>query len=111
MLSREDYLLLKLSEECAEVIKEVHKALEFGLYDFDPDKPNTNNREKIVQEFIECQTVFNMLVDEQALFYPNEAEVSIRIDAKQKKVEKYMEYSRNCGKLEQEGITDWGDDT
>ena len=36
-MNREEHLLTILSEECAEVIKDVSKALRFGLDDYPPD--------------------------------------------------------------------------
>ncbi len=57
MLNKEEHLLLKLSEECVELSKVVHKAVLFGLDDrktLDPTIVNTDqdtptNRERIIE--------------------------------------------------------------
>jgi len=100
MLSKEEYLLVKLSEECAEVIKECSKALEFGLQDYPPTDPSKNNAERIVQEFEECKGIMWMLTNEDILQEPTNPK-QIQID-RVNKTHKYMDYARNLGKLELE---------
>ena len=37
-------------EECSEVIKAIIKSKRFGLYNYHPDTPHTNNKQKILDE-------------------------------------------------------------
>jgi len=53
-------LLTLLSEECAEVIQRVTKALRFGLDEVQPGQHLTN-AERILQEFADVQAVFAAL--------------------------------------------------
>lgn len=53
-LTKEQHLLIKLSEECSEVIKEISKALIFGIENQNPDvilgEALITNKERITKE-------------------------------------------------------------
>lgn len=95
-MTREEHLLVILAEECNELAKESAKALRFGLNNGEPGK-NITNRERITIEFNDLFSVVKMCVDEGIL---NLDIIDIeQIDDKRIKVEKYLEYSKNIGKL------------
>ena len=94
-LSKNEHLLLKASEECIEVSKEISKAIIFGLDDAHPYDAKTN-KEKIQDELADLLGVVEMLIykgilDKKEIF--NEE----KIQEKQKKVLKWMEYSVSLG--------------
>jgi hypothetical protein len=96
-MNKTEHLLVILSEECAELSKEVSKALRFGLDDFEPGQ-NLTNREKIVNEFNDLYAVFTMLV-EQGVFNDRRLLSKDAIEKKKQKVLQYMKYSENAGTL------------
>lgn len=100
MMNKNQHLLDILSEECAEVIKEVSKALRFGTEDFYPGDPNEEtNATLISREFIEAIAVRNMLVEAGVLTIPEDAyEIG---EAKKARVLEYLEYSRKAGMLDE----------
>ena len=95
-MTREEHLLVILSEECAEVTQEVSKALRFGLDEKKPSQNNTN-RERIASEFNDLYAVVVMLINEGTLKESDLLNLDA-IDAKQRKVEKYLNYSKDVGK-------------
>jgi hypothetical protein len=95
-LSETDYLLVKLAEECAEVAKEITKALTFGLDDTHPTKPDYKPiRERLALELDDLHAAQTMLIDRGVLRGTNIENVM----AKRDKVDKFMRYSRERNRL------------
>ena len=100
MLNREQYLLICLAEECAEVQKEISKILRFGL----KDKPISSlagnilesNSARLSQEITDVQALIRMLIKEGL---PIEIKQR-KIVEKCHKVETYMRYSQDKKTLE-----------
>lgn len=90
-----EYLLTSLSEECAEVIQAVSKALRFGLDDL-YKKKGTTPREDILNEVIDVAAILEMLIELGV--FPQEY-IDEKVNAKQDKVRKYMEYAKERGTL------------
>jgi NTP pyrophosphatase (non-canonical NTP hydrolase) len=92
-----EHLLTKLMEECCEVAQEASKASIFGLQEVMPGQELTN-RQRVQKELNDLWAVCEMLVlidiDRRA------------IDAKKAKVEKYMEYARSIGTLDDSAATE-----
>lgn len=95
-MNRKEHLLLILSEECAEVMHRASKALRFGLEEVEPEQLHTN-AQRIVDECNDVIAVMELCVSENVLphLYMQE-----KIAAKKAKVEKFLEYSAQCGTLE-----------
>lgn len=90
-MTREEHLLAILSEECAEVAREVSKALRFGMFEMMPGQSLTN-RERIAAELQDLWAAVEMLnlqtVDRAA------------IERKKEKVVKFMRYAEEeCGTI------------
>lgn len=95
-MMREEHLLVILNEECAEVIKEVSKALRFGLDDKEPNQDKTN-REKIVIELNDIFTIVQMLIVDNIIKEENLFTYTATSKKKQK-VENFLKYSKSIGR-------------
>ena len=94
-MTRQQLLLTQLAEECMEVAQRASKAIRFGIDEIQPGQELTNV-ERLRLEFSDLMAICDML------FYEGinlSVEQSL-IDAKQAKVEKFLEYSRSLGVLE-----------
>lgn len=116
-MTREELLLTILAEECCEVGQRVSKALRFGLDEVQPkdkykDKPYPTNAHRIVDELLDLSVVWLMLIEEKIL--PNQDDVYSVPDRmevvrlKKEKIEKYLKYSEECGRLDRR---EWKEDT
>lgn len=100
MINKQEYLLVCLAEECAEIQKVVMKALRFGL-----DKGNPlgdefiSNHDEIQKELNDVVAVVDMLNTNGF------TKIQLSLDAqkhKKEKINKYMEVSISCGILKGE---------
>ncbi len=98
-MTRQEYLLTKLMEECCEVAQETAKAKLFGVHE-QRDLP-TSNRERMQKEYNDVLAIVDMLNLAGVTLYRDEALIA----AKKEKVERYMRYSRECGTLQDEAAT------
>jgi hypothetical protein len=108
MLTKLEYLLTCVGEEGAEIAVRASKALRFGLYEQEPGQDETNVQ-RLNREINDLLATFAMLADEINANYPPptpddwlDLPDDALIEAKQRKLEKYMRYSRECGRLEPE---------
>lgn len=92
-----EYLLTQMASECNEVAHRIAKAQQFGLNETEPGK-DKNNADRIVQEFSDLLGVFQMLCEKGILFMDND-QLLLDIEAKIKKVERFMEYAKSLGTL------------
>jgi hypothetical protein len=99
-MSRVDYLLAHLAQECCEIAIRCTKAQMFGLDEIQPGQEFTN-RERILHELADMLGVGELLRNEGVL--PNEmlggTELTQRIDAKKEKASHFADYSRQLGRL------------
>jgi NTP pyrophosphatase (non-canonical NTP hydrolase) len=99
-MNRTDHLLIRLAEECGEVVQRVSKALVFGLAEKQEGQLLTNE-ERLKGEVIDVIAVLSMLIDAGLDIMPKaDYEDAARVVAKRDRVEKYLEYSRKQGRLE-----------
>lgn len=96
MMTREQYLFLKLAEEGNEVGQIAMKTMQFGQTEAMPGQPFTN-AERTHQELDDLMAHIEMLNDECGFGYtPDRA----RIEAKKLKVAKFSAYSASLGLVE-----------
>ena len=96
-MNRTQHLLVCLAEECAEVQKEISKALRFGLDD--KWKSDIDTAEKIALECFDILAVIEMLKDEKAI---PDLPAGDLIQKKKDRVLKYMDYAAGRGTLTDE---------
>ena len=93
----QEYLLVKLMEECAEVNKCVSKMLIFGIDNQSPFKDQTN-LEELHSEVNDILAILEMLAGSGICLYRDDDKVSAKIY----KVKHYMQESKRLGILEDE---------
>jgi hypothetical protein len=91
-MTRQEHLLTIVGEECTEVHQRCSKALRFGMNEVQIDQP-LSNKQRILQEFNDLVASMEMLFEQPIEELISKDEVS----AKKKKVEKYLNYSVECG--------------
>jgi len=89
----ENFLLLSLMEECAEVAQRCSKAIKFGLKEKQLDQNLTNN-ERLIDELEDLYGVAKVLQDEESINHTNFE----RVLAKKPRLEKYFKYSQSGNK-------------
>lgn len=89
-MTKDQYLLTCLAEECAEVAQRASKAIRFGLFEVEPGQSATN-WDRLRNELGDLLGVMDALGLEEC------AETR---EAKPGRCEKYMEYSRRQGCVE-----------
>jgi len=94
-MNRREHLLNILAEECTEVVGRVSKALRFGLDEVQPGQ-SLSNRQRIMVEVNDVYAILKMLNDEGVI---DPTPDMAAIDVKVAKVERFLEYSRDCGTL------------
>lgn len=93
-MNRLEHLLTILGEECAEIAQAASKAKRFGLVDRKPGSDRTNE-DQLRHELNDLFAVVGMLQDEGL----NLVWLSGLQHQKRVKVERYLQYSRQCGTL------------
>ncbi len=94
-MNRLEHLLTILAEECNEVAVRCSKAKRFGLAEIQPEQLLTN-AQRIRQEVQDVFALLSMLHLEGHIDASKDFNA---IDEKKSKVEKFLEYSRQCGTL------------
>lgn len=99
-MTRTEYLLSCLAEECAEVIQRVEKAKRFGLFETQPGQP-LNNSDRVLEELTDLVAVTEMLDAEGA--FPGQWHMNAEqaISEKKVKVEHFYNYSKQCGTVKE----------
>lgn len=87
-MTRTEYLLICLLEELGETAQAVSKALRFGLDNYHPDDPTTDNADLISHELNDVLAVAGMLQAGNELSHILDSRMII---SKQDKVETYLQ--------------------
>lgn len=93
-MNRTEHLLTICAEECAEVAQRCSKALRFGAGEIQNEQHQTN-AERITEEVNDLMAVLSMMITEKIIPPVNYN----RINDKEKKIEKYLRYSKSIGTL------------
>jgi len=93
-MTREDQLLIVMSEECNEVGQRISKALRFGLKEKQKGQ-DEDNAQRIIYEFSDLIAVYEMLRDEGSL----PSVTTYNLNVKKERVEKYLKLSEAQGRL------------
>jgi hypothetical protein len=99
-MNRQEYLIVKLIEESAEVIQRATKILTFGKDEVQPEQEKDNS-ERLVAEFNDMLAVLEMVI-ESGVELRRIAD-PIALSKKKTRVEEFMKLSRAQGCL-QDGI-------
>jgi hypothetical protein len=97
-MNKTEHILTCLIEECSEIQKVAAKALRFGLDDHAPDS-EISNSEDIALEICDLIAVIEMLENEKIIPKTRLLDSSL-LEAKKKKVNKYMDYAKERGTLD-----------
>lgn len=89
-MTRDEHLMTIAMEECAELAQRISKAQRFGMHEVQPDQA-LSNRERIVDEYMDLIAALEML----GIWTLDRS----KIDAKHRKVERFLDYSAQCGTL------------
>lgn len=107
-MNRLEHLLTIAAEECAEVAQRISKALRFGLAEIQPEQP-FNNAERIAEEVADLFAVLQMIEAEaDVTLLPGvtlttyDHSASEALEAKRRKVERFLSLSQTCGTLSEE---------
>ena len=96
-MTKSEYLLICLQEECGEVIQTTSKCLRFGLDNHHPNS-DEENWETLTKELVHVQAIIQELVQGAVVgshnYFPQEHSAKIR------RLNKYMDVSKDCGILE-----------
>lgn len=94
----QEYLLIKLNEECGEIVQASSKALVFGADDIYQKKPELGTcTDRLVDEINDLLGVVAMLVEIKVI---PETWYNVRKQLdKQEKIKKYMKFSQEKGIL------------
>lgn len=101
-MTRQDHLLTIAAEECMETAKRITKALRFGMDDIQPGQ-DMNNAKRIMQEYVDLVVAMGMLAKHNDTFsavFNDSKQVLEWGEQKERKVELFLEYSAQQGRLE-----------
>lgn len=96
-LTKTEYLLDVLMEECAEVIQRASKAIRFGLHEVQPGQTKDNSQ-RLVEEYCNLLITFEGLVQEASIYCEGNIFAELTT-AKKVKLAEFMNYSQQLGIL------------
>lgn len=97
-MNSKEHILTCISEECSEIIKDVSKALRFGLDDINPETKQTN-RVAIAKEINDLLAVVELAIENYDLLDANIVDSFVSKELKKRKVLNWMEYAHSKGTI------------
>jgi hypothetical protein len=97
-MTKEQFLLLKLSEECAEVSQRCSKQIQFGKFNVQNGQELTNG-ERLKNELLDLTIMFELLQESCSVPNWNHYEYVEAKSAKIAKLQKYLDLSNQLGTL------------
>ncbi len=94
-MTREEYLLTCMGEECNEIAQRISKALRFGMQEQYRGK---TNEQYILDEFHDLLGVVKMLDDENIIKFAKNFDKA-KVEARIAKVNEYFKYAKTCGTI------------
>lgn len=98
-MTEDQFYLLKLIEECAEVAQRAAKQMQFGLYEIEPGQGETN-RERLRNEINDLLCVINILEERTQILSIRKFDLSLVKAKKREKLKQYLSYSQQLGLVE-----------
>lgn len=95
-MTYEQFLLCKLAEECTEIAQDALKIQQFGFDSFHPETKMTNT-EYLTNELNDLFAIIEMLNEHGYFNFQPDRDA---IDAKKEKVLKYLQLSKQLGKVD-----------
>ena len=99
MMTRTQYLLTKLAEECNELAQRCTKAVTFGINEVQPGQ-DLDNAERLIEEYGDLIGVAAILMQEKIIRTPSMEDLAAMLEKKRAKLEKYYTYSVQCGTVQ-----------
>lgn len=97
-MTKKQFLLLKLIEECVEVAHRASKQLQFGKNEIQKDQPETNAY-RLKGELLDLLALVNLLQQESEIPLWTLEELEGATNKKQVKLQKYLNLSASLGQL------------
>lgn len=95
-MNKEQFLLVKLAEECNEVAQMAIKSMQFGLDNVKPEQTLTN-RERLFEELNDLSVIIGLLEEYGSLDWPMPTDEWI--EKKVAKIEHFYKISKKLGKI------------
>ncbi len=97
-MKKNQFLLLKLIEECAEIAHRASKQIQFGRNEVQKNQRETN-AVRLRNEILDLYAVVSMLTEEREILLWTFDEYADARDAKKIKLQKYLDLSASLGQL------------
>ncbi len=101
-MTKAQFLLLKLMEECCEVGQRASKQIQFGALERQNTvslKTEKDNAERLKDEVVDLLCLIHLLGQENEIPRLSQNEFEERLEVKKKKLQKYLDYSYELGQL------------
>lgn len=94
-----NYLLVCLMEESAEIAQAAAKSIRFGLEDSHPKRSEKTNEDELLEELYQCIAIIEMLQENKSLKILTDQDIQCIKNKKKEKIVEYMKYSEEKGQL------------